>query len=108
MKPLLSIIILVALAGFAYAQTTPIPNQIADIQVQKAKDEIDKFSQRIINDNVEINSAETTVYVDQQGLLQLASQGQPLQSAVDLCNSNPAQYCPGWVVPTPPTPPTPI
>ena len=126
MRKLILLLAIYGLSGVVYAQTDNIPSQITDQGVSDAKQIIDQdtiiIAQKTANMqnvNAEMNSTtsvdnaimqddqsiisklQTGIQMRQGGVLALAGQTPPIQSAVDLCNSNPAVYCPGWVIPAP-------
>ncbi len=86
--------------SFAHSQSTSIPNIIADQGVSDAKKIMDNDISSMSLDSIDHEQKQSDLQYRQQAILALASQNNPLQSAVDLCNSNPNQYCPGWVIPT--------
>lgn len=82
--------------SFAHSQSTSIPNAIADQGVTDAKNHMDNDITSITLNNNDTSNKQADLQARQQAIIALASQSTPLQSAVDLCNSNPSAYCPGW------------
>jgi hypothetical protein len=85
--------------GFVYAQNSTVPTAVADQQVADNKSVMDKDIAGIAADNNNIATLTADLVNRQQGMLAVATQSVPLQSAVAVCASNPALYCPGWTVP---------
>lgn len=91
-------LIAISLPNISFSKSTPIPDVISDQGVQDAKIYMDADIDTISIAAQQTSSAQADLEPRQQAILALASQSNPLQSAIDLCNSNPSSYCPGWVV----------
>ena len=93
----MALVALVALVFVdVHAQSTPIPNPIADAGVQDAKNHMDEDVSSIASDNSDAQNHQADLTSRQQAIFSLATMAQPLPSAVALCVSNPTQYCPGY------------
>ena len=114
-----AVLVITASLDQSFGQSTSVPTSIVDAGVVLTKQNIDTIEadkatqknnisqyQAAINDlNHQISQVNSQIDTEndneqqlQQSLLTLASQETPLQSAVDICNSNASIYCPGWVV----------
>ena len=73
---------------------------IGDIATQNQ--DIAILNKEIASATAKINDDNANLAQIQGNLLSLATQAVPVQSAVQVCLSNPASYCPGYTLPAPP------